>query len=60
MTTETQTFILRFTKTDTCDRVRSMRVSVTLDESRPMADFSDQAWDRVFAKFPDAEMVDEL
>ena len=60
MAAETQTFILRFTKTDTCDRIRSMKVSVTLDESRPMTDFSDQAWERLFEKFPGAEMVDEL
>ena len=59
MNTETQTLTLRFTETDTSERILSMRVSVTLDDSRPFTDFSDEAWEQVFAKYPDAEMVDE-
>ena len=59
MNTETQTLALRFTETDTSERILSMRASVTLDDSRPFTDFIDEAWEQVFAKYPDAEMVDE-
>ena len=60
MKTETQTIRFRFIATPESDRVRRTGFDVTLPATSPMTDFVDAAEERLFAKYPDAEILDTL